>query len=131
MKKDLIFTGAGTALVTPFTSAGEIAWEELDRLVEFQLENKIDAIIACGTTGEAATMTGEEHLEVIDFYHQEGGGPGACHRRHRQQRHRFLRRAVPGGQRAGGRRPAAGHPLLQTRPLRRAWWRASTSSPTR
>lgn len=67
MKKDLIFTGAGTALVTPFTSAGEIAWEELDRLVEFQLENKIDAIIACGTTGEAATMTGEEHLEVIDF----------------------------------------------------------------
>ena len=67
MKKDLIFTGAGTALVTPFTSAGEIAWEELDRLVEFQLENNIDAIIACGTTGEAATMTGEEHLEVIDF----------------------------------------------------------------
>ena len=51
MKKDLIFTGAGTALVTPFTSAGEIAWEELDRLVEFQLENRIDAIIACGTTG--------------------------------------------------------------------------------
>ena len=35
--------------------------------MEFQLENKIDAIIACGTTGEAATMTGEEHLEVIDF----------------------------------------------------------------
>ena len=67
MKKDLIFTGAGTALVTPFTPAGEIAWEELEKLVEFQLEGGIDAIIACGTTGEAATMTAEEHLRVVDF----------------------------------------------------------------
>ena len=67
MKKDLIFTGAGTALVTPFTPAGEIAWEELEKLVDFQLEGGIDAIIACGTTGEAATMTAEEHLRVVDF----------------------------------------------------------------
>ena len=67
MKKDLIFTGAGTALVTPFTPAGEIAWEELEKLVDFQLEGGIDAIIACGTTGEAATMTAEEHLQVVDF----------------------------------------------------------------
>lgn len=67
MKKDMIFTGAGTALVTPFTPTGEIAWEELEKLVEFQLEGGIDAIIACGTTGEAATMTAEEHLKVVDF----------------------------------------------------------------
>ena len=67
MKKDMIFTGAGTALVTPFTPAGEIAWEELEKLVDFQLEGGIDAIIACGTTGEAATMTAEEHLQVVDF----------------------------------------------------------------
>lgn len=67
MKKDMIFTGAGTALVTPFTPAGEIAWEELEKLVDFQLEGGIDAIIACGTTGEAATMTAEEHLRVVDF----------------------------------------------------------------
>ena len=67
MKKDLIFTGAGTALVTPFTPAGEIAWEELEKLVDFQLEGGIDAIIACGTTGEAATMTAQEHLKVVDF----------------------------------------------------------------
>ena len=67
MKKDMIFTGAGTALVTPFTPAGEIAWEELEKLVDFQLEGGIDAIIACGTTGEAATMTAEEHLKVVDF----------------------------------------------------------------
>ena len=63
----MIFTGAGTALVTPFTPAGEIAWEELEKLVDFQLEGGIDAIIACGTTGEAATMTAEEHLKVVDF----------------------------------------------------------------
>ena len=67
MKKELIFTGAGTALVTPFTPSGEIAWEELEKLVEFQVEGGIDAIIACGTTGEAATMTAEEHLKVVDF----------------------------------------------------------------
>ena len=67
MKKDMIFTGAGTALVTPFTPAGEIAGEELEKLVDFQLEGGIDAIIACGTTGEAATMTAEEHLQVVDF----------------------------------------------------------------
>ncbi len=67
MTKERLFTGAGTALITPFTSCGEICWEELERLVEFQIENDIDAIIACGTTGEAATMTAEEHLETIDF----------------------------------------------------------------
>lgn len=67
MKKELIFTGAGTALVTPFTPSGEIAWEELEKLVEFQVEGGIDSIIACGTTGEAATMTAEEHLKVVDF----------------------------------------------------------------
>lgn len=67
MTKECLFTGAGTALVTPFTSCGEICWEELERLVEFQIENGIDAIIACGTTGEAATMSAEEHLQAIGF----------------------------------------------------------------
>lgn len=65
--KDLLFTGAGTALVTPFDREGNILWEELEQLVEFQIENGIDAIIACGTTGEAATMTAEEHLKTIEF----------------------------------------------------------------
>lgn len=65
--KELLFTGAGTALITPFDSQGNILWEELEQLVEFQIENGIDAIIACGTTGEAATMTAEEHLETIRF----------------------------------------------------------------
>ena len=65
--KKLIFTGAATALVTPFNKEGGIAWEELERLVEFQIQGGIDAIVACGTTGEAATMSVEEHTETIRF----------------------------------------------------------------
>ena len=67
MTKELLFTGAGTALITPFPPCGEIYWEELERLVEFQIENGIDSIIACGTTGEAATMSAEEHLQTVGF----------------------------------------------------------------
>ena len=59
-----LFTGCGTAIVTPFKN-GEIDYPALDNLVEFQLANGVDAIIACGTTGEPATMTWEEHLAVI------------------------------------------------------------------
>lgn len=65
--KQVIFTGAATALVTPFNQNGEISWEELEKLIEFQIEGGIDAIVACGTTGEAATMTTEEHTETIRF----------------------------------------------------------------
>ena len=65
--KELLFTGAGTALVTPFDSQGNVLWDELEKLIEFQIDNGIDAIIACGTTGEAATMTAEEHLKTIGF----------------------------------------------------------------
>ncbi len=65
--KELLFSGAGTALITPFDKSGNICWEELEKLIEFQIENGIDSIIACGTTGEAATMTAEEHLKTIGF----------------------------------------------------------------
>lgn len=74
MTKELLFTGAGTALATPLTSCGEINWEELEQLVEFQIENGIDALIACGTTGEAATMSTEEHLEAIGFIAKKAKG---------------------------------------------------------
>lgn len=59
-----IFTGCGTALITPFKN-DEIDWPALDNLVESQIEAGIDALIAAGTTGEPATMTWEEHLSVI------------------------------------------------------------------
>ena len=72
--KELVFTGAATALVTPFDQKGQISWEELERLVEFQIEGGIDAIVACGTTGEAATMTTEEHTQVIKFIIEKVNG---------------------------------------------------------
>lgn len=59
-----LFTGCGTAIVTPFKN-GEVDYPALDRLVEDQLAHGIDALIACGTTGEPATMTWDEHLAVI------------------------------------------------------------------
>lgn len=72
--KELLFTGAGTALVTPFDKDGAVLWDELARLVEFQVSEGIDAIIACGTTGEAATMTAEEHLRTIRFITEQVKG---------------------------------------------------------
>ena len=62
-----IFTGAGVALITPMHSDGSVNYDELARLLEFQVENGTDAIIACGTTGEAATLSVKEHCEVLQF----------------------------------------------------------------
>lgn len=64
--KKAIFEGCGTAIVTPFTEDG-VNFEEFKKLIEFQIENEVDAIIVCGTTGEAATMTMEEKKETIKF----------------------------------------------------------------
>jgi 4-hydroxy-tetrahydrodipicolinate synthase len=62
-----IFKGAGVAIATPFKENGEVNYEEFERLIEFQIENGTDAIIVCGTTGEAATMSEEEHMDVVKF----------------------------------------------------------------
>ena len=62
-----IFKGAGVAIATPFKENGEVNYEEFGRLIEFQIENGTDAIIVCGTTGEAATMTEEEHMDVVKY----------------------------------------------------------------
>lgn len=64
--KKTIFTGAGVAIITPFAD-GKVNYEELGRLIDFQIENSTDAIIICGTTGEASTMPDKEHLEVISY----------------------------------------------------------------
>lgn len=72
--KNIPFTGAATALVTPFDQNGEILWEELACLVEMQITEGIDAIVACGTTGESATMTSEEHLKTIEFIIEQTHG---------------------------------------------------------
>ena len=65
--KNTIFTGAGVAIITPMNAHGSINWEEFGRIIDFQIENGTDAIIVCGTTGESATMTDDEHIEAIRY----------------------------------------------------------------
>ena len=60
-----IFTGAAVALITPFKEDLSVDYEQLKKLIDFQIENKTDCIVICGTTGEASTLTHEEHLECI------------------------------------------------------------------
>ena len=62
-----LFEGAGVALITPFTNDNRVNYEKLEELIEFQIANKTDAIVAAGTTAESATLTTEERLEVIKF----------------------------------------------------------------
>ena len=65
--KNTIFTGAAVAIITPMNADGSVNYEKLGELIDFQIENSTDAIVICGTTGEASTMTDEEHLECIRF----------------------------------------------------------------
>jgi len=65
LKKNL-FIGCGTALVTPFTEVG-INFDELGKLLDFQIQQGVDSIIVCGTTGESSTMTTEEKKAVIKY----------------------------------------------------------------
>ncbi|MCH5252726.1 MAG: 4-hydroxy-tetrahydrodipicolinate synthase [Lachnospiraceae bacterium] len=60
-----IFTGAGVALITPMNTDGSVNYSKLEEILEFQIANSTDAIIICGTTGEASTLSDEEHLECI------------------------------------------------------------------
>ncbi len=62
-----VFTGAAVAIITPFDANGKIDFESFARLIDFQIENKTDAIVVCGTTGEASTLTHEEHIECIRY----------------------------------------------------------------
>ena len=64
--KQIIFKGMATALVTPMTSDG-VDYEALGRLIDFQLENGINALVSVGTTGESATLTPQERNQVISF----------------------------------------------------------------
>ncbi|HCD69393.1 MAG TPA: 4-hydroxy-tetrahydrodipicolinate synthase [Ruminococcaceae bacterium] len=62
-----IFTGCATAIATPMNSDGSINYDEFGRLIDWQIDNKIDALVICGTTGESATMTDDEHVEVLRY----------------------------------------------------------------
>lgn len=65
--KKTIFTGSGIAIITPMNPDGSINFDKFGELIEEQIANHTDAIIVAGTTGEASTMTDEEHIEAIRF----------------------------------------------------------------
>ena len=71
--KNTVFTGAATAIVTPLTKDG-IDYEQFGRLIDWQIEEGIDAIVAVGTTGEGSTLTDDEHKEAIRFAVERAAG---------------------------------------------------------
>lgn len=62
-----IFTGAAVAITTPFKSSGEVDYDCFREQIEYQIANKTDAIVVCGSTGESSCLSHEEHIEVIRF----------------------------------------------------------------
>jgi len=66
MQKNTVFTGAAVAIVTPFTN-NQVNYDQLGALIERQIAGSTDAIVICGTTGEASTLTDEEHRECIRY----------------------------------------------------------------
>ena len=73
MKKETLFTGAASALITPLDENG-VNYEQLGRLIDWQIESGINALVVCGTTGEASTLTDDEHREVIDYSVKRAAG---------------------------------------------------------
>ncbi len=71
--KKLIFEGAAVAIVTPFTN-GKVDFDNLGKLIDYQINNKTDAIVICGTTGEASTLTDEEHRDCIRYAVEKTAG---------------------------------------------------------
>lgn len=65
--KKIVFKGSGVAIITPMFEDRSVNFEALGRIIEFQIKNKTDAIITCGTTGEAATMSDDERAKVIKY----------------------------------------------------------------
>lgn len=69
-----IFTGAGVALVTPMNADGSVNFDKMKELIEFQIANETDALIICGTTGEASTMSDEVQVECVRFAKEVAAG---------------------------------------------------------
>ena len=66
MKKESIFRGAATALITPMTETG-VDYPAFEKLINWQIDSGIDALVICGTTGESSTLSDEEHRQVLKF----------------------------------------------------------------
>ncbi len=68
-----IFTGCGTAIITPFKN-DKVDYESFGKMIDWQILSGIDALIVCGTTGEAATLTDDEHRDVVEFAVKRAAG---------------------------------------------------------
>lgn len=67
MSDNTIFTGAGVAIVTPMNKDGSVNYDKLGEIIDAQISSGTDAIVICGTTGESATLSGEEHMDCIKY----------------------------------------------------------------
>ena len=67
MKNQTVFRGVATALVTPMTETGEVDYAALEKLINWQIDQGINALVICGTTGESSTLTDQEHRDVLEF----------------------------------------------------------------
>ena len=74
MKKESVFKGIATALVTPMTESGAIDYDSLGRLIDWQIAESIDALVIAGTTGEGSTLTDEEHKSVVEYSVKRANG---------------------------------------------------------
>lgn len=72
--KNTIFTGVATALITPFDKNGNVDYDKYGKLIDWQIDEGINAIVACGTTGESSTLTDEEHKKAIAFAVERSNG---------------------------------------------------------
>lgn len=72
--KKIVFKGSGAALITPMHEDGSVNFEVLEEIIDFQIKNKTDAIIICGTTGESATLSDDEKISIIKFAVENVGG---------------------------------------------------------
>ena len=74
MKRQLLFTGTGTALITPFKRDGSLDEKTLRKLVDFQVKGGVEALLPSGTTGESATLSDDEQLRVIEIVCEQANG---------------------------------------------------------
>ena len=100
-KENVIFKGAAVAIITPMTETQEVNYEKLGELIEEQIAGGTDAIVICGTTGEASTLSHEEHLDAIKYTVEKSKSqnPGNC--RNRLQQHGDSNLSVSGSRKIG------------------------------
>ena len=110
--KTLPFTGSGVAIVTPF-DGNKTDYDALGELIEWHIASGTDAIIVCGTTGEASTMPDSEHLAAIEYTVKKAAGRITVSSRHRLERYSPCRGAFEESGRARSRRIASSDTILQ------------------